>query len=131
MSMESEAENIEAVVKLETLVNVLSWIPTGSPAVAIWLNCWLGPHWILVPDGIDVLIQRHGMVVYKGPLNGFVNCQKVMEHRVGMKMCDDETQTLIYGLAFELEDLLRRASGPLESFELQGAVQGFFRQRRR
>lgn len=129
-----QREQIEAAVKLEVLVHWIgvSALDGGNADLIMWLNAWLGPHWILVPGVVlfpperGIAIQRKGQYVYKGPLGDIPTSRLGVEHDVARKLWHAAFLEDVMDLAARLNDLVQQYAGVLSPAELQGAVSGFF-----
>ena len=134
-------EEIEAVVKMDVLVHgVGSLIPEYPDARTVrWLNAWLGPHWVLMPQPGGIPIWRGDALVFSiaiwkgdamffsGRLIDFTASRVALEHKVGMKMLDVEVANTLFEMSSHLTQTIEdRITPVLSSDEIQRRVQSFF-----
>jgi hypothetical protein len=116
------------MIKMQTaIVAAGSWIPRDADlAVTIWLNAWMGPQWIVVPDTAGIEISTAGGVAFVGPLNDLPNSPLALNHMVVIKQMDGEHINALFRLADELEDLLQAVTPSVDAYGLQRQVREFF-----
>ena len=126
-------DNFESVVvctvKFETLLRGIGfWIPENPDIYLLqWINVWMGPHWILVPQGDGIMIQREGYLVYEGRFRDFPNSEAALNHQVDLKMLDGHKSAYFYEIATDFTRTLQGWITPsLPAPEIHKRVQKFF-----
>jgi|GEM_PF-6267500 len=91
-------ESIVGIVKIETFIRGIGWWIPENPDINIilWLNAWLGPHWIFLPQGDGpqgdgILIKTAGGLVYQGRFCDFPNSEFALNHIVEMNHAGDDS----------------------------------------
>lgn len=121
-------ESIIGIVKMDTLIRGIGWWIPENPDVNIllWLNAWLGPHWIFVPQGDGIMIQTAGGLVYQGRFRDFPYSDFALNHKVEMKSLGD-FGAYLQEMSMDLMQVLQNWITPSSPApEIQKRVQTFF-----
>jgi hypothetical protein len=123
-------EALVATVKFNTLVKEVAVRVTGEPhpEVIRWLNAWLGPHWVLMPQADGIAIYMGSDIVYSGSFSGFHSSKAVSQHeREIMNALDAETARLVSTMTFDFAAAIGTQITPaLTSQDIQTRTQAFF-----
>ncbi|MBI2757390.1 MAG: hypothetical protein HYX49_01785 [Chloroflexi bacterium] len=124
-------ESIVGIVKIETLINGIGrWIPKNPDInIILWINAWLGPHWIFLPQDYDIVIRTAGGLVYQGRFHNFPDSEFALDHKVHMEDVDDYRGFGAYlrDMSMDLAQTLQAWITPsLPAPEIQKRVHIFF-----